>query len=79
MKIFMTSPSVVLTNDRRDPPAPMEGVLDVYASAFLVAATGQAIRTPELAIYRVDRSKIVECWGDLGSAVRDQLTWGTPG
>jgi aminoglycoside 6'-N-acetyltransferase len=42
-----------------------------------VPATGRSISTPELAIYRVDNGRIVECWGDLGSAVRDQLTWGT--
>jgi predicted ester cyclase len=42
-----------------------------------VAATGRAIRTQELVIYRVADGKIVECWGDLGSTVRDELTPGT--
>jgi predicted ester cyclase len=51
-----------------------------HAGTFLgVPATGRAISTQELAVYRVDRGRIVESWGDLGSAVRDQLTWGTPG
>ena len=51
-----------------------------HAGTFLgVPATGRAISTQELAIYRVDSGRIVECWGDLGSAVRDQLTWGPPG
>ena len=27
---------------------------------------------------RVADGRIVESWGDLGSAVRDQLTWGAP-
>ena len=38
-----------------------------------VPATGRSISTPEFAIYRVDSGRIVECWGDLGSAVRDEL------
>jgi predicted ester cyclase len=42
-----------------------------------VAATDRAIRTQELVIYRVADGKIVECWGDLGSTVRDELTSGT--
>ncbi|MDQ3786142.1 MAG: ester cyclase [Actinomycetota bacterium] len=41
-----------------------------------VPATGQAISTRELAMYRIDGGKIVECWGDLDSSVRDRLTWG---
>jgi predicted ester cyclase len=50
-----------------------------HAGTFLgVPATGRAVTAQELAIYRVDRGRIVECWGDLGSAVRDQLTWGAP-
>lgn len=44
-----------------------------------VAATGRVIRTQELVIYRTADGKIVECWGDLGSAVRDELTSGTTG
>jgi predicted ester cyclase len=51
-----------------------------HSGIFLgVPATGRAISVQELAIYRVDSGRIVECWGDLGSAVRDQLTSGTPG
>lgn len=51
-----------------------------HAGTFLgVPATGRAISAQEFAIYRVHRGKIVECWGDLGSSVRDQLTWGAPG
>ncbi|GAA1618430.1 hypothetical protein GCM10009789_85420 [Kribbella sancticallisti] len=50
-----------------------------HAGTFLgVPATGRAISAPELAIYRTEGGKIVECWGDLGSSVRDQLTWGPP-
>lgn len=41
-----------------------------------VAATGRAISTQELAMYRVSAGKIVECWGDLGSTVRDELVSG---
>jgi predicted ester cyclase len=45
-----------------------------HAGTFLgVPATGRAISTPEFAIYRVDSGRIVESWGDLGSAVRDEL------
>jgi predicted ester cyclase len=44
-----------------------------------VVATGRRIRTQELVIYRIADSKIVECWGDLGSTVRDELTSGTNG
>lgn len=42
-----------------------------------IAATGRVIHTQELVIYRTADGKIVECWGDLGSTVRDELTWGT--
>jgi predicted ester cyclase len=42
-------------------------------------ATGRVIRTQELVIYRTADGKIVECWGDLGSTVRDELTSGTAG
>jgi predicted ester cyclase len=42
-----------------------------------IAATGRVIRTQELVIYRTVDGKIVECWGDLGSTVRDELTSGT--
>lgn len=48
-----------------------------HTGTFLdVPATGRRISARELAIYRVDNGKIVESWGDLGSAVRDQLTGG---
>lgn len=51
-----------------------------HAGTFLgVPATGRVVSTQELAIYRVDQGKIVESWGDLGSTVRDELTWGAPG
>ena len=50
-----------------------------HTGTFLdVPATGRAISAQELAIYRLDGGKIVESWGDLGSAVRDQLTGGAP-
>jgi len=39
-----------------------------------VPATGRAISVQELAIYRLSDGRIAECWGDLGSVVRDQLT-----
>jgi predicted ester cyclase len=42
-----------------------------------IGATGRAIRTQELVIYRVADGKIAECWGDLGSTVRDELTSGS--
>jgi predicted ester cyclase len=38
-----------------------------------VPATGRTITTMELALYRTDRGKIVESWGDLGATVRDHL------
>ena len=44
-----------------------------------IAATGRIIRTQELVIYRTVGGKIAECWGDLGSTVRDELTSGTTG
>jgi len=44
-----------------------------------IAATGRVIRTQELVIYRTVDRKIVDCWGDLGSTVRDELTSGTTG
>jgi predicted ester cyclase len=44
-----------------------------------IAATGRVIRTQELVIYRTVDGMIVECWGDLGSTVRDELTSGTTG
>jgi predicted ester cyclase len=43
-----------------------------------IAATGRVIRTQELVIYRIGDNKIVDCWGDLGSTVRDELTSGSP-
>jgi aspartyl-tRNA synthetase len=45
-----------------------------HAGRFLgVPATGRAITATEFAVYRVERGKIVEVWGDLGPALRDQL------
>jgi predicted ester cyclase len=44
-----------------------------------ITATGRIIRTQELVIYRTVGGKIAECWGDLGSTVRDELTSGTTG
>jgi predicted ester cyclase len=44
-----------------------------------IAATRRVIRTQELVIYRTGNGKIVECWGDLGSTVRDELTSGITG
>ena len=44
-----------------------------------MTATGRVIRTQELVIYRTVDGKIVECWGDLGSTVRDELASGTTG
>ena len=44
-----------------------------------IAATGRAIRTQELVIYRVADGRIAECWGDLGSTVRDELVSGVTG
>ncbi|MFC0627850.1 ester cyclase [Kribbella deserti] len=43
-----------------------------------IAATGRLIRIHELAIYRLDNRRIIDCWGDLGSAARDHLTQGSP-
>lgn len=51
-----------------------------HSGAFLgVPATGRVISVQELALYRVDGGRIVECWGDLGSSVRDQLVSGALG
>ena len=36
-------------------------------------ATGRTISVRELAMYRFEDGRIAECWGDLGSSVRDQL------
>ncbi len=44
-----------------------------------VAATGRLIRTQELVIYRIADGKIADCWGDLGSTVRDELVSGNDG
>ena len=41
-----------------------------------VAPTGRAIRTQELVMYQVRDSKIIACWGDLHTTVRDQLVSG---
>lgn len=51
-----------------------------HAGSFRgIAATGRVIRTQELAMYQTRGGKIVDCWGDLGSTVRDELTSGTTG
>jgi predicted ester cyclase len=42
-----------------------------------IEATGRVLRTQELVVYRTEEGKIAECWGDLGSTVRDELTSGT--
>jgi predicted ester cyclase len=45
-----------------------------HAGRFLgVPATGQRISASEFAVYRLERGKIVEVFGDLGPALRDQL------
>jgi len=44
-----------------------------------VAATGRAIKTQELVIYRLENGKIAESWGDLGATVRDELVSGPSG
>jgi predicted ester cyclase len=50
-----------------------------HTGTFLgVPATGRTISAAELAVYRVDRGKIVEVWGDLGPALRDQLAGPAP-
>jgi Domain of unknown function (DUF4177)/SnoaL-like polyketide cyclase len=41
-----------------------------------IAAPGRVIHTQELVIYRVADGRIAECWGDLGSTVRDELVSG---
>lgn len=41
-----------------------------------VAATGRLIRTQELVMYHVRDGKIVQCWGDLHTTVRDELMSG---
>ncbi|GAB1508023.1 ester cyclase [Actinophytocola sp. KF-1] len=46
-----------------------------HTGTFLdVPATGRAVTVRELAMYRIEDGKIVECWGDLGSSIRDRLT-----
>jgi predicted ester cyclase len=42
-----------------------------------VAATWRVIRTQELMMYRMADGKIIDCWGDLDSTVRAELTSGT--
>lgn len=42
-----------------------------------VAPTGRLIRTQELVMYHVRAGRIVECWGDLHTTVRDELTSGS--
>jgi predicted ester cyclase len=44
-----------------------------------IAPTGRRIRTQELVMYRIADGKIVHCWGDLFSVVRDALTAPGPG
>ena len=47
-----------------------------HTGTFLgIPATGRVITVRELAMYRIHDGKIAECWGDLGSSVRDRLTW----
>jgi predicted ester cyclase len=41
-----------------------------------IAATGQVIRTQELVMYHFLDGKIVQCWGDLHTTVRDRLVSG---
>lgn len=38
-----------------------------------IATTGRRLRTMELALYRFRDGLIQNCWGDLGSTVRDAL------
>lgn len=46
-----------------------------HAATFQgIEATGRSITVQELAMYRLEDGKIAQCWGDLGAAVRDQLT-----
>jgi len=42
-----------------------------------VPPTGRRISTQELAMYRIAGGRIVHCWGDLGSTVRDELVSGS--
>jgi predicted ester cyclase len=45
-----------------------------HTGTFLdIPATGQSVSVQELAVYRLADGRIVECWGDLGAAVRDRL------
>lgn len=41
-----------------------------------IAATGRFIRTQELVMYHVRDGRIVACWGDLHTTVRDRLVSG---
>lgn len=41
-----------------------------------VQPTGRSISIQEIAMYRFADGKIAECWGDLHSAVRDELISG---
>lgn len=48
-----------------------------HAGAFRgIAATGRFVRTQELVMYEIRGGKIVNCWGDLHTTVRDALTSG---
>ena len=42
-----------------------------------IAPTGRKITIQELVIYRIADGKIIRCWGDLYSVVRDAVTTGT--
>ncbi len=41
-----------------------------------VAPTGRTVRTQELVMYELADGRIVRCWGDLGTTVRDALVSG---
>ncbi len=41
-----------------------------------IAATGRDVRIQEIAMYRTTNGKITHCWGDLGSAIREELVGG---
>jgi predicted ester cyclase len=48
-----------------------------HAGSFRgIAATGRAVSTQELVMYHVRDGKIIACWGDLHTTVRDQLVSG---
>lgn len=41
-----------------------------------IAATGRDVQIQEIAMYRTTNGKITHCWGDLGSAIREELAAG---